>query len=199
MKCRYKYSLPARLLSSLLGLSLVVAQNLSAAELTTMRNPNTGLLSWKVSDRGFSLELIQLQSDFIRAVYASRDLPPAMREEVADYCAFGTVARNENDFPLAYRVADWRAVTADGVRHKLRTKSEWLAIWRKMGLDFGFSILPDDLTFEVGDWAQGFTTVKLPRGTKFDLVYVWRQHGKTLTGKITGLVCTTDAPPAPAP
>ena len=168
-----------------------------AAELTTLQDPNSGLYSWKVVDRGFSLELVQLPPDFIRAVYAARDLPPAMIEEVAGYCAFGSIARNETKSPLSYRVADWRAVTPDGTRHRLRTKTEWLKHWKKMGVDFGFSILPDAMTFDEGDWAQGFTTVKLARGAHFDLIYTWKQHGKTFTGKLPKLVCTSDAPQQP--
>jgi hypothetical protein len=168
-----------------------------AAEVTTLQDPNSGLYSWKVVDRGFSLELVQLPPDFIRAVYASRDLPPPMIEEVAGYCAFGSIARNETNSPLSYRVADWRAVTPDGTRHRLRTKTEWLNHWKKMGVDFSFSILPDAMTFDVGDWAQGFTTVKLARGAHFDLIYTWRQHGKTFTGKLPKLFCTSDTPKQP--
>lgn len=171
------------------------AAEVTQAKVIQTQDPNSGLYAWKVVDRGFSLELIQLAPDFIRAVYASRDLPPAMIEEVASYCAFGTVARNETDFPLSYRVADWRVVTPDGKRQRLRTKSEWLAVWKKMGVDFGFSILPDAMTFEVDDWAQGFTTAKLPRGSRFDLIYSWKQHGKTFSGKLPNLVCAADAAP----
>lgn len=165
-----------------------------AAEVRTTQDPDSGLYSWKVLDRGFSLELIQLPPDFIRAVYSARELPSAMVEGVARYCTFGTVVRNETDLPMAYRVAQWRAVREDGVRQRLRTKSEWLREWKKMGVDFGFSILPDSMTFEVGDWAQGFTTVKLPRGSRFDLIYSWRQNGKNYTGKLPKLVCPSDAP-----
>ena len=76
-----------------------------AAEVTTLQDPNSGLYSWKVVDRGFSLELVQLPPDFIRAVYAARDLPPAMIEEVAGYCAFGL---SEDGPPTPSRSADGR-------------------------------------------------------------------------------------------
>ena len=121
--------------------------------------------------------------------YASRDLPPAIFDSMRGYCIFGTVARNETTAPLSYRVADWRFVTPDGKKHKLRTKSEWIAVWTKLGADFSYSILPDDMTFEEGDWAQGFTTLKLPSGARFDLIYTWRQHGKTYTGTMRNLAC----------
>ena len=126
-----------------------------AADVTTLQDPNSGLYSWKVVDRGFSLELVQLPPDFIRAVYAARDLPPAMIEEVAGYCAFGSIARNETKSPLSYRVADWRAETPDGTRHRLRTKTEWLNHWKKMGRGFEVPVTPgvqlhDLLTVQLG-------------------------------------------------
>jgi len=164
---------------------------LQAAETVIKENPETGLKSWKVSDRGFSLELIQLLPEFVQATYSSRDLPPAIFQSMQGYCVFGTIARNETTHPLTYRVAEWRYITADGKAHHLRTKSQWITAWKKLGADFSFSILPDDLTFEEGDWAQGFTTPHIAPGTKFDLVYVWRQHGKKFTGKLENLACPT--------
>lgn len=178
---------------SLYALLLFAAlQATHAADTVVMENPQSGLKSWKKSDRGFSLELIQLLPEFVAATYASRDLPPALFQSMHGYCVFGTVARNETESALAYRVADWRVRTADGKQHRLRDKAEWVAVWKKLGVDFGYSILPGKLTFEPGDWAQGFTTPKLPPGTAFDLIYVWRQHGKTYTGKLENLAC----PPA---
>lgn len=175
---------------TLLTLSLLIACGpASAAQTIVTQNPETGLKTWKKSDRGFSLELVQLLPEFVQATYSSRDLPPAIYDSMRGYCIFGTVARNESDAPLAYRVADWRFVTTDGKQHRLRTKSQWVKVWSKLGADFSFSILPDDLTFEVGDWAQGFTTLKIAPGTRFDLIYTWRQHGKTYTDKLENLAC----------
>lgn len=173
-----------------LALSLLIACGATASTQTIVtQNPETGLKTWKNSDRGFSLELVQLLPEFVQATYSSRDLPPAIYDSMRGYCIFGTVARNESDAPLAYRVADWRFVTADGKKHRLRTKSQWIKVWTRLGADFSFSILPDDLTFEVGDWAQGFTTPKIAPGTRFDLIYTWRQHGKTYTDKLENLAC----------
>lgn len=174
-------------LAALLLLSPAVTA--TAAETVVTENAETGLKSWKKSDRGFSLELVQLLPEFVQATYSSRDLPPALYDSMRGYCIFGTVARNETDAPLAYRVADWRFVTADGKKHRLRTKSQWIKVWTKLGADFSYSILPDELTFEVGDWAQGFTTPKIAPGTRFDLIYTWRQHGKTYTDKLENLAC----------
>lgn len=173
------------------ALILLLAGPLLAAETVVMENPETGLKSWRKVDRGFSLELIQLLPEFVQATYASRDLPAALYQSMQGYCVFGTVARNETDAPLSYKVRQWRYVTPDGKRHRLRTKSEWVAVWAKLGADFSWSILPDDITLEVGDWVQGFTTPKIPPGTRFDLIYSWRHHGKTYTGKLENLACPT--------
>lgn len=167
-----------------------------AAEQTQYRDPDSGLLAWKKVDRGFSLELIQLLPEFVTAVYSSRGLPPAVVDSIRGYCVFGTVAQNQSGGTLSYRVADWRYVTPDGTQHRLKSKPEWVSEWKKLGSDFGWSILPDDMSFDTGDWAQGFTTIQLAPGSRFDLIYSWRHHGKRYNGKIDNLVCAPEHAPA---
>ncbi len=166
-----------------------------AAEVQPARDPETGLLSWRVEVGGFSLELIQLLPDFVRAVYGARGLPPELIEGIAAYCVFGTIAINTSDSPLSYRVADWRYVTPDRQEQPLKTKTQWVTEWRKMGVPFKWSILPDEQTFEVGDWSQGFTTVKLPRESIFDLIYSWTVKGETHVGRIEKLRCAPEQLP----
>ena len=174
----------------------LVAPALShAAEYIHNRDPDSGLLAWKKADRGFSLELIQLLPDHVAALYSSRGLPPAVVDSIRGYCVFGSVAQNQSGGALSYRVADWRYVTPDGRQHRLKTKPEWVAEWKKLGSDFGWSILPATMTFDIGDWAQGFTTVQLPPGSHFDLIYSWRHHGKRYTGTFENLVCAPEQSP----
>ena len=177
-----------RIIFSAILLAFLTGQAISATAVVT-ENTATGLKSWKMEDRGFSLELVQLLPEFVQATYDSRDFPPAIYQSMQGYCVFGTVARNETEAPLSYRVADWRYVTRNGKQQRLRTKSEWVATWKKLGADFSYSILPDDITFDAGDWAQGFTTPKITPGTRFDLIYVWSQHGKTFSGRLKNLSC----------
>jgi hypothetical protein len=174
---------------------LLVPATVGAAELTQTHDPDTGLTAWKKVDRGFSLELIQLLPDYVAALYSSRGLPPAVVDSIRGYCVFGTIAQNQSGGALSYRVADWRYVTPDGKQHRLKTKPEWVAEWKKLGSDFGWSILPATMTFDTGDWAQGFTTVHLPPGSRFDLIYSWRHHGKRYTGKLENLVCAPEQAP----
>jgi hypothetical protein len=172
------------------------ASLLAAATHSERVDPGTGLMSWKVDGQAFSIELIQVLPDYVRAVYSARGLPAEIVDEVSSYCVFGTIIRNTTDQPLSYRVADWRYITPDGTQHPLKTKSEWVEEWRSMGVAFRWSMLADEQTFSEGDWVQGFTTVKLPPGSRFDLRYSWSQHDKTFTDTIENLRCAPAEAPA---
>lgn len=160
----------------------------SAATQVT-RNPKTGLLTWKVDENGFALSLQQLTVDDVRAIYEGMGASPAIVNRIAAYCVFGTDARNLSHRPIRYDVTRWRAVTASGVKHRLRSKIGWQRIWKPLGVDYGFTIFPAKQTFEPGDWGEGFTTVKLPPGTRFDLIYRWKKQGKTHRGELHGVRC----------
>lgn len=152
-------------------------------------NPESGLSSWKTSGDALSLELLQVVPDYVRAVYSARGLPQAIVDAVSSYCVFGTILHNTTQQPLSYRVAEWRYITPDDVRHRIKTKSEWVSEWRDMGVAFRWSLLPDDQTYNVGDWGQGFTTIGLKPGDHFDLEYSWRQGDTTVTRTIREVQC----------
>ncbi len=152
-------------------------------------NPLSGLSRWYTEGQDFSLELVPLMPDFVRAVYEAKGLPKEVIESVSSYCVFGTIVRNRADVPLSYNIADWRYVTADGKEHIAKAKSEWVSEWREMGIAFRWTLLTEAQTYQVGDWGQGFTTVRLPHGTSFDLHYSWTQHDKLHTNIIKGMRC----------
>ena len=168
----------------------------AVADVTSQEDPDTGLLSWHVKDNGFDMQLLQVLPDYVRAVYESRGLPQAIIDSMDGYCVFGTILRNRSDAPIRYDVADWRYITPDGKSHGVKTKDEWVAQWRKLGVPFAWSILPTEQTFQPGDWGQGFTTVKLPHDSTFHLRYSWSQHGETHTGTIEDMRCAPAEPPA---
>jgi hypothetical protein len=158
-------------------------------------SPDTGLSSWKSEGDALEFELVQVLPDYVRAVYAARGLPEVVVDKVSSYCVFGTILHNRTEKPLSYRVADWRYITPDGVSHRIRTKSEWVSEWQDLGIAFRWSMLPDDQTFEVGDWGQGFTTIALEPGSRFALDYSWSQDGKTETRTIKEVRCAPAEPP----
>lgn len=180
-------------MAAALVLSAVAGQ--AQADVEVFTDNASGLLSWKASHPGFSLQFIQLLPDYVRAVYSARDLPTDVVELMAGYCIFGTIIKNESTGPLSYRVSDWRYITRDGKEHPVKTKTEWLKEWQEMGVAFRFSLLPDDQTFAPGDWSQGFTTLPLPPDSPVKLRYRWTQQGETHEDTFEALRCA----PAQAP
>jgi len=184
-------------LGSLLAIFIVMAlvTGAVASEVKVHENENTGLLTWTLNDKGFQIELIQLLPDFIRAIYAKHNFPKDEIERAASYCVFGTILKNTSDQQLSYRVADWRYQTADGKLHPVKTKTQWLEEWRKSGVTFSWTLLPDIGEFSIGDWQQGFTTIKLPRNTEFDMIFKWQLDGVLHTGTLENISCAPESLP----
>jgi hypothetical protein len=188
---RKKFSAGALMLccGMLMGSQTVVYAN----TVSVHENETTGLLTWTADDTGFTIELLQLLPDFVRAIYAKHDFPPDEVERAAGYCVFGTILKNTSDGIMSYRVADWRYRTADGEEYPVKTKTQWLDEWKKAGITFSWTLLPDQGDFEVGDWQQGFTTIKLPRETEFDLIYRWQLDGTPYQGVLENLKCAPES------
>ena len=167
------------------------ATTIASAEITKFTDPATGLISWKVVDNGFSLQLIQLHPDYVTAVYSSRGLPKKLIDGVLKYCVFGTIVKNESKEDVSYKVADWQYSTKDGKRHPVKTKSEWLKEWEAMGVGYRWSMLADEQTFSPGDWIQGFTTIPVQPGDSFDLHYKWIYKGKNFSNTLKGMRCAS--------
>jgi len=172
-------------------LCLLQTQN-QATNVSVHKNEQNGLLIWKSAGDGFSIELIQLIPDYIRAIYGKHNFPPAEIERIAAYCNFGTVIKNTSEQKLSYNVSDWRYINKDGTSKTVKTKSQWLQEWRKAGINFSWTILPDSGDFENGDWQQGFTTLKLDRNEQFDFIYTWSINGKSFQAKINNMSCAPE-------
>lgn len=188
-----KYLLLKPLLLSVL-LALLATES-SATEVSIHKNEVSGLLTWTADDEGFRIELIQLLPDFIRAIYAKHNFPSQEVERAASYCVFGTILKNTSDQHLSYRVSQWRYRTKDGKQHPVKTKTQWLGEWRKAGITFSWTLLPDVGEFSVGDWQQGFTTIKLPRETEFDFIFKWQLDGVAHTGVLKNIRCAPESLP----
>jgi hypothetical protein len=160
-----------------------------AAEVTIHKNSQTGLLTWTSKDDGFSIELIQLNPDFVRAVYSKHGLSAEEVERIAGYCVFGSIIQNTSQQQLSYRVSDWRYIDKNGNAYPVKTKDQWLEEWRKAGITFAWILLPGSGDFGIGDWQQGFTTIQIDRNEKFDLIYTWTIDGKKHQGKIENMSC----------
>jgi len=187
-------SLPCRL-PLLLWLLVLTSLPVTAGEAEQYRDPDTGLISWRVQQPGFSLQLIQMLPDYVAAVYSSRGLPPELIERLRTHCVFGTILTNDSDATLTYHVADWRAITPDGTTHPIRAKSAWMAEWTAMGVGFRWSMLADEQSFAPGDWMQGFTTVELAPDSEFDFVYSVELKNERHDGRMAKVRCAPAQPP----
>ncbi len=175
------------------ALALAMFGNItSAANISAQKNEDSGLYSWVAESEGFSIELIQLLPDFVRAIYMAHDFPDAEVDEIANYCVFGTIIKNTSQQQLDYDVDNWYYTDNDGNNHLVKTKTQWLEQWKKAGVTFSWTLLPDKGTFYQGDWQQGFTTIKLPRDSKFSLTYKWSINGIEHTDTFEGLRCAPE-------
>lgn len=181
-------------------IAVLLLKSVAALAATTSIHENeiSGLLTWTSDDDGFRVELIQLLPDFIRAIYAKHDFPKSEVERAASYCVFGTILKNTSAQNLTYRVKNWRYRAKDskgfyGEALPVKTKTQWLEEWRKAGIKFSWTLLPDVGEFAVGDWQQGFTTIKLARETEFDLMYTWQLDGVAHSGVLKNLKCAPES------
>ncbi len=174
-------------------LAVLLPVQTNASQVSVHKNDVSGLLTWTLVDEGFQIELIQLLPDFIRAIYAKHNFPAMEVERAASYCVFGTILKNTSEQMLSYRVSSWRYRTKDGKQYPVKTKTQWLEEWRKAGITFSWTLLPDAGEFSVGDWQQGFTTIKLPRETEFDIIFKWQLDGTEHTGTLKNISCAPES------
>lgn len=157
-------------------------------------DPATGLSTWQIETQGIQVRLTQISPDQARAFYQARGFSAAAAEDYAATCVFMTVVRNLGDTPIEHRLADWRYLVAGSAR-PIQSKSEWDARWKKLRVSeaariaFTWAQFPATQTFAPGDWNQGMTTYRVPRGEPFDLRVVWRADGKKLSGLLKGVHC----------
>lgn len=156
---------------------------------------DTGLLTWETDKLGVHLRLTQINPEQARAFMQGRGLDEKSVDEFARTCVYMTVLRNDGQQPINYCLADWRYLLEDGSPQLMLTKHDWLARWqprkfpKPIKLAFEWSQFPVEQTFAPGDWNQGMTTFDLPPGSRFDVLYRWRQDGKLYEGVLQNVQC----------
>jgi len=158
-------------------------------------DPDTGIATWEIDTRGVHLRLTQITPEQARAFMLNRGMDKQSVEEFAHTCVFMTVVRNESRQPIEHNLAYWRYRPEGGRAKSMLTKFSWLNRWqprnfsKPVKLAFEWSQLPVDQTFAPGDWNQGMTTFELPAGSRFDVIYRWKQNGKLHEGKMRNVQC----------
>lgn len=159
-------------------------------------DPDTGIPTWEVDTKGVHLRLTQITPEQARAFMLGRGMDQQSVEEFAHACVYMAVVRNESSQPIEHNLAFWHFLPAGSRQPKpLLTKHDWLTRWqarnfsRTVELAFEWSQFPVQQTFFPGDWNQGMTTFPLPAGSRFDVVYRWKQNGKLHEGKMQNVQC----------
>lgn len=177
--------------------ALLLAATAHAQEGVTRHSvdADSGLSTWEVDSQGVHLRLTQISPEQARAFMLNRGMGRQSVEEFAHTCVFMTVVRNESDEPIEHDLASWHYLPRNGAAKPMLTKQDWLARWqprnfsRAVSLAFEWSQFPTGQVFSPGDWNQGMTTFELPAGSRFDVLYRWKQNGKLHEGKLRDAQC----------
>lgn len=186
---------PVSLLGGLLLSS--VSHALPGAEGVTRHSiaEDTGLSTWEVDTQDVHLRLTQISPEQARAFMLNRGMDRKSVEEFARTCVYMTVVRNEGKQPIEHKLAYWRYLTEGGQPKSMLSKHDWLSRWKPRNLSssvklaFEWSQFPTEQIFSPGDWNQGMTTFELPAGSRFDVIYRWKQNGKLHEGKLQNVQC----------
>jgi hypothetical protein len=163
-------------------------------------DPETGLATWQAETSGIQVRLTQISPDQARAFYQARGFSAAAADRYAAECVFMTVVRNVGEAPLGHRLSDWRYAVAGQPPRAIRSKAQWERLWQRTGvaesarIAFNWAQFPATQSFAPGDWNQGMTTYHVARGGRFDLRFVWRSSGRTLSGTLEQVQCADENP-----
>jgi len=158
-------------------------------------DPATSIESWVLHDKGVEVELIQISPDQARGFFLARGFDRKDADFYAESCVLALRVRNNSQETISYDLANWRYMTADGTKRKLKLKDKWLHEWQQRGVSksaqiaFEWSQHPLAQTLEPKDWNQGMTTYQIAHGSVFDLTVKWNIGDKQHVDTIKGVRC----------
>jgi hypothetical protein len=158
-------------------------------------DPATSIESWVLHDKGVEVELIQINPDQARGFFLARGFDRKDADFYAESCVLALRVRNNSQETISYDLANWRYMTADGTKRKLKLKDKWLHEWQQRGVSksaqiaFEWSQHPLAQTLEPKDWNQGMTTYQIAHGSVFDLAVKWNIGDKQHVDTIKGVRC----------
>ncbi len=172
------------------------------AETSVSKNPETGLVSWKLLEPGIDLTLAQRTPDQTRAFFLGRGFSRKVADDIATACVFQTIGKNpasgEGAQPLTIRLKEWRVIHK-GQQRPVKLKEQWAQEWQGSDekpaarLAFRWATFPTEQTFEpAGDYNWGMISFDLPPGERFDVLLVWHEGEQRKQTLLTGLQCPAD-------
>ncbi|MDZ4254894.1 MAG: hypothetical protein U1A72_20175 [Sulfuritalea sp.] len=110
------------------------------------------------------------------AFYAARGFAAEAIRPYAQACGFSFRMQNGGAGPLATRLADWRAIGADGRAVRLRLPSDWDQQWARARVPesariaFRWAQFQAENVFAAGDWIMGMAILEAPLPGNFRLI-----------------------------
>ncbi len=192
-------SLSLQLRGFLLCAMLIAAP--AMAGVTQSVDEQTALVSWKMDDGNFELELTQLLPDQTRAFFLARGFSKEIANRIATACIMQTIGRNITEKSVQGAVdvdlKQWRMLH-NGVEKAVKLKEQWDGEWHAgevsdtARLAFRWATFPTQQDFAPGDFGWGMTSFALPPGRDFDLKVVWSVAGVEKEAWIRGIQCAEE-------
>lgn len=110
------------------------------------------------------------------AFYSARGFAAEAIRPYAEACGFSFGMQNGGTTTLSTRLADWRAIGADGRAVRFRLPAEWELQWARAQVPeaariaFRWAQFQAENVFEAGDWIMGMATLDAPLSGTFRLV-----------------------------
>lgn len=197
---------PKRIKFTVLTVMLTCVTQLTAANVTTGTDADSGLPYWELLDAGVSIRLVQRLPDQTRGYFEARGFAAEHSEMIAQSCVFQTIFKNisKQSRPgvMRYNLDDW-VVVSDGKPQAMKMREPWDKQWADLKIApaariaFEWSLLPTVQKYQPGDYNWGMSIYNLPPGKRFDLRLSWEQYGKTHRHTINNMECAPDIHPDP--
>lgn len=132
------------------------------------------------------------------AFYQARGFSAKAIRPYAQACGFSLGMRNMGTRSIRTRLADWRAIGADGRQVGLRLPARWESDWAQANVPesariaFRWAQFQAENDFDAGDWIMGMATLESPLPGKFRLIARYEDDNASHEIALDELSCAHD-------
>jgi hypothetical protein len=187
-------------------ISMLFIPTVSFAAVISSEDDTTKLKSWKLSQKGFELQIVQRLPDQTRGFFLARGFNSSQANDIATQCIMQTIVKNtskqKHDI-ISVKLRDWRVKT-ENQKKGIKLKEDWAEQWTNLPKEelavkasakiaFRWATFPSEQQFDVkGDYNWGMISFGLKPGKLFDLYVVWHMDENTYSEWIKGIECPAD-------
>lgn len=185
-------------------LPLILIANIGTvfAQVTVSTNATSKLKSYRFTENGFKLELIQRLPDQTRAFFMARGFSSTVANKIGLSCIFQGIGTNisntKNPTAIEVSLKNWH-VYANKKIQSIKMKETWNKEWagstvtNASKIAYKWATFPSYQNFaNSGDYGWGMISFNLPPGTTFDLAISWKDNNKTHKAWMRSLECPND-------